>query len=56
MENVPHVLLGVARGNIHPGKYPHLEFQVLHPSSFGPTKNDYQRHAYYLMKKGTFVG
>lgn len=51
MEHVPHVLLGVARGNRHPDKYPYLTFNA--PS---PRKTDIQRHAYYLMKKGTFIG
>lgn len=56
LENVPQVLKGVARGNIHPKKYPHLEFKVPNSSSFSPVKDEIQRHAYYLMKKGTFIG
>lgn len=56
MEHVPHILLGVARGNRHPSKYPHLEFTVPKQEKKGNRKDYIQRHAYYLMKKGTFIG
>jgi hypothetical protein len=46
----------VARGNAKPGSYPHLTFEV--PKYFREQyRSDYiRRYAYYLLKKGTFVG
>lgn len=56
MENAPHILKGVARGNLDPKGYPHLEFKVTNSKMLVPQAEDIQRHAYYLMKKGTFIG
>lgn len=56
MELVPGTLLGVARGNRHPRKYPHLEFTVPKHWQKGDQKAYNQRYAYYLMKKDTFIG
>lgn len=55
MENAPHILKGIARGKAKPSDYPHLDFKV--PKSLSVLqKNDIKKHAYYLLKKGTFIG
>ncbi len=56
MELAPHILLGVARGKTRPKDYPHLEFKVANSTMLVPQDEDIQRHAYYMMKKGTFIG
>lgn len=56
MERVPHILIGVARGNINPIDYSNLEFPkvFVYPVSF--TEVAIQRKAYALLRKGTFIG
>lgn len=56
MEKVPHILWGIARGNSHPSEFSHLTFQVSKDSSHIADKDEIQRHAYYLIKRGTFIG
>lgn len=56
MENVPHILKGVARGNINPIDYRHLEFPEVYVYPVSATKAAIQREAYALLKKGTFIG
>lgn len=56
MENAPHILLGVARGKKDPSDYPHLEFKVPKTAMLVPQENEIQKHAYYLLKRGTFIG
>ncbi len=56
MEKVPPILWGVARGKAHPHQYPHLTFTVPNSTHWKPPQEDIQRHAYYLIKKRTFIG
>lgn len=56
LEKAPNILIAVARGNAHPKDYPHLEFKVPKSAMLVPQANDIQKHAYYLLKKGTFIG
>jgi hypothetical protein len=57
MEKAHNILWGVARGKTNPKKYPYLTFNV--PDGyFGPCNSNrtIPRYAYYLLKKGTFIG
>jgi|GEM_PF-7084820 len=56
MEYTPHILLGVARGKKKLSAYPHLTFEVTKTTHMSPLQVEIQRHAYYLLKKGTFIG
>lgn len=56
MENAPHILWGVARGKKPPSAYPHLTFEVPKTMRMSPHQDEIQRHAYYLLKKDTFIG
>lgn len=56
MEKVPQILWGVARGNVHPKNYPHLEFEVPTKDGALASDTDNQKHAYCLLKEGTFIG
>ena len=56
MEKAPHILMGVARGKLHPIDYKHLEFPkiIIYPVS--ATNAAIQKQAYLMRKAETFIG